>query len=75
MLRRTERRDRLVGLFVAGVVLLDPPLLNLVGGTVFGIPALYLYLFAIWALLIAATAIAMRNTGPSDESPGEHPPP
>ena len=66
MLRRTERRDRLVGLFVAGVVLLDPPLLNLVGGTVLGIPSLYLYLFAVWALLIVAVGIVMRSTAPTD---------
>lgn len=61
MLRRTARRDRLVGLFVAGVVLLDPPILNLMGGTVFGWPTLYLYLFIAWGLLIAGVALAMRR--------------
>ena len=74
MLQRTERRDRLVGLFIAGVVLLDPPLLNLVGGTLFGIPSLYLYLFAVWALLIAAVAIAMRGSAaPEDHAMGRPP--
>jgi len=74
MLRRTERRDRLVGLFVAGVVLLDPPLLNLVGGTLLGIPSLYLYLFVVWALLIAAVAIAMRSSGAPDDPTTGRPP-
>ena len=34
MLRRTVRRDRMLGLFVLGVVLFNPPVLNLVGGTI-----------------------------------------
>ena len=46
MLRRTARRDRLIGLFVLGLVLFNPPILNLVGGTIFGWPALFVYLFA-----------------------------
>jgi hypothetical protein len=68
MLRRTARRDRLVGLFIAGVVLLDPPILNLMGGTVLGWPTLYLYLFVAWGLLIAGVALAMRRgAGTPDE--------
>ncbi len=63
MLRRTARRDRLIGLFIAGVVLLDPPILNLVGGTIFGWPALYVYLFAAWGLLIAGVAWVMQRGG------------
>ncbi|MGB3899239.1 MAG: hypothetical protein WA973_11855 [Mesorhizobium sp.] len=61
MLRRTAKRDRLVGLFIAGAVLLNPPILNLVGGTLFGWPALYLYLFSVWAALIAATALIVER--------------
>jgi hypothetical protein len=56
MLRGTAKRDRMIGLFAAGLVALNPPILNLVSGTVFGWPSLYLYLFAVWALLIAAAA-------------------
>jgi hypothetical protein len=71
MLRRTARRDRLVGLFIAGVVLLDPPILNLVGGTILGWPALYVYLFAAWGLLIAAVAWVMqRGANSPDERKG-----
>ena len=75
MLRRTARRERLIGLFVIGLVLLDPPILNLVGGTLFGWPALYLYLFAIWGLLIAAVALVMQHdANTSDGRPDRSPP-
>jgi hypothetical protein len=56
-----RRRDRLVGLFVAGVVAFDPPLLNLFHGTVFGWPVLYVYIFGVWALLIAALALVLER--------------
>ena len=71
MLRRTEKRDRLVGLFIVGAVLLNPPILNLVGGTWFGWPALYLYLFGVWALLIGATAFIMEDGRGGSPSQGE----
>ena len=63
MLRRKARRDRMLGLFAAGTVLFNPPILNLVGGTVFGCPALYIYLFLVWALLIAAVALISESGG------------
>ncbi len=53
----------MIGLFAAGLVLLNPPILNLIGGTLFGWPALYLYLFAVWGLLIAAIALASKGSG------------
>ena len=74
MLRRTARRDRLVGLFILGVVLFIPPVLNLFGGTIFGWPALYLYLFGAWGLIIAAMAfVAERNATVSDDRDGRRP--
>jgi hypothetical protein len=67
MLRRTVRRDRMIGLFVLGAVLFNPPILNLFGGTFFGWPALYVYLFTAWALVIAGIAIAVeRGAGSAD---------
>lgn len=67
MLRRTVRRDRMIGLFVLGAVLFNPPILNLFGGTFFGWPTLYVYLFTAWALVIAGIAIAVeRSAGPTD---------
>ena len=75
MLRRTARRDRLVGLFLLGVVLFNPPVLNLVGGTVWGWPVLYLYLFIVWALLIAGIAFVIERGGSPDDrrGPGQGP--
>jgi hypothetical protein len=70
MLRRTARRDRLIGLFIAGALLLNPPILNLFGGTLGGWPVLYLYLFIVWALLIVVVAIVMRGRAEADETRG-----
>ena len=59
-----RRRDRLIGLFLLALVLLNPPLLLLFGGgdTVFGLPLLYLYVFVAWLLIIATLAwIAERR--------------
>jgi len=65
-----RRRDRLVGLFVAGVVAFNPPLLNLFHGTVFGWPALYLYIFGVWALLIAGLALVLERRREPHRSDG-----
>jgi hypothetical protein len=72
MLRRAARRDRLIGLFALGVVLFNPPILNLFSGQVFGLPALYLYLFAGWALMIFAVALVTKREagGPDDRGAG-----
>jgi hypothetical protein len=68
-----RRRDQLVGVFLAGVVLFNPPLLNLFSGpSVFGWPLLYIYIFAAWAALIAAVAlIAERRRHRPEEPRGE----
>jgi hypothetical protein len=71
MLRRTVRRDRMVSLFAVGVLLFNPPILNLVGGTVFGWPALYLYLFGTWAGLIAAAAFILEGGSENEERRGD----
>ena len=50
---------RFVALFLFGVILFSPLLIAVVdvsGASVFGIPLLYAYLFASWALLIAMSA-------------------
>jgi hypothetical protein len=59
-----RRRDRLIGLFLLALVLLNPPLLMLFGDgdTVLGLPLLYVYVFAAWLLIIGAVAwIAERR--------------
>jgi len=42
-------------LFLLAVLLFNPPILSLfgTGGTIFGLPAIYVFLFASWALIIA----------------------
>jgi hypothetical protein len=50
-----KSKDLLVALFALGIVLLSWPFLTVVNGpgTVLGIPLLMLYLFAVWAGIIA----------------------
>ena len=58
MSSKPVNRSRLVGLFLLGIVLFNYPLLPLWSGrgTLLGIPALYVYIFAAWAALIALIA-------------------
>jgi len=48
-------KDLLVSLFVLGIVLLSWPLLTVVNHprALLGVPVLVLYLFAVWAVIIA----------------------
>ena len=64
MLKSSRKGQRLVGLFLLGCVLFNYPLLALfnVRGTLLGIPMLYAYLFAAWALLIGLVAYVMERT-------------
>jgi len=56
--RRILKGERLVATFVCGCVLFNYPLLSLFDRDVevFGIPLLYVYVFAAWAGLIALMA-------------------
>ena len=66
--------QRLAGLFVAGWLLLDFPLLRLwEGGSLFGLPRLPLALFVLWALLIAALAWMMERHGAGEHDPSAGP--
>lgn len=60
--------EKLVALFVIGIVLINYPLLHLFseGGLILGIPVLYLYLFVCWLVLIGAIAFVMEHRGPAD---------
>ena len=57
------KEPRFVALCMLGVVLFNFPVLALfnVGGTVFGVPVLYAYIFAAWALLIALMALVAER--------------
>jgi len=63
MAKSSRSAQQLVGLFLLGCLLFNYPLLVLfnVRASVFGIPVLYAYLFAAWALLIALVGWVIRT--------------
>lgn len=64
MAHRAIQAQRLVALFVLGCLLFSFPLLSLfnTGGTVFGIPVLYAYLFGVWIGFIAVTILIIERS-------------
>lgn len=65
MQRRQLTGERLVAVFLCGGVLFNYPLLALFdrGVDLFGIPLIYVYLFAAWAGLIALMAWVIERRG------------
>ncbi|HSB47972.1 MAG TPA: hypothetical protein VLD15_00490 [Burkholderiales bacterium] len=63
MIRPSIKGQRLVALFLLGFLLLNYPLLNLFAGParVFGIPILYAYVFAVWAVFIALMVLVVEK--------------
>jgi hypothetical protein len=63
MTKTSRRGPRLLALFLLGCLLFNYPMLALfnVRASVLGIPLLYAYLFAAWALLIALLALVMER--------------
>ncbi|MBW8907325.1 MAG: hypothetical protein JF611_16980 [Betaproteobacteria bacterium] len=59
MLQEKAREQRFIAICMLGFVLFNFPVLALfnVSGTVLGIPVLYAYIFAAWALLIVLLAL------------------
>jgi hypothetical protein len=53
---------RLIALGILGCLLLSYPLLSIfnVPRLVFGVPALYAYLFGVWILFVAALALIVE---------------
>ncbi len=62
--------ERLVALFLLGILVLNPPFLLIFdkSAEISGIPVLYLYLFVAWAVLIALLALAIELAKPQRES-------
>lgn len=60
-----DKAARLLMVFAMAVMLLNYPLLGLVGKDVLigGIPQLYAYLFWVWLLLIILTAVLVSGRG------------
>jgi hypothetical protein len=63
MIRPSVKGQRLVALFLLGLLLFNYPLLDLFAGPgqVFGIPILYVYVFSVWALLLALMAVVVEK--------------
>ena len=63
MQSQEARSQRLIALFVLGCLLFNYPLLSLfnVAADVLGVPLLYAYLFAAWALLVALMALVIES--------------
>jgi hypothetical protein len=63
MIRPDTKGQRLAALFLLGFLLFNYPLLTLFAGSaqVFGVPVLYFYVFAVWALLIGLMALVVEK--------------
>ena len=69
MPRSGRRNERMTFLFVAGLLVFNPPLLLMFDTTesIFGLPVLYAYLFLSWAFLIGLAALSMEGQTTADE--------
>jgi hypothetical protein len=72
-------QERLVALFLLGVLLFTPPFLGIFNrpDRIFGIPSLYLYLFAAWTMLIVLVTLAIESSNAEEaeaEETAEGPP-
>jgi hypothetical protein len=63
MFRSVIKGQRLVAVFLLGLLLFNYPLMALFNraAVAFGIPVLYAYIFGAWALLIALLAIVIER--------------
>jgi hypothetical protein len=79
--RKDDNRsgEKLVALFVLGIVLFNPLVVGMFDAgadtRMFGIPALYLYLFAGWALLIGLVAVVAERAPKETLPPPDSMPP
>jgi hypothetical protein len=60
-----SKGQRFVALCMLGMLLFNFPILTLfnVPGALFGVPVLYVYIFAAWAALIALMAYLAESSG------------
>ena len=63
MQEHERKGQRLIALFILGCLLFNYPVLSLfnVAAEAFGVPVLYAYIFAAWALLVALMAIVVET--------------
>ena len=65
MIRLALKKQRLVAVFLCGVLLLYSPVISLFDQArlLFGVPVLYLYVFTVWVVLIAVMAWITEGRG------------
>ena len=63
MQQHERKGERLIALFIFGCLLFNYPVLSLfnVAAVAFGVPVLYAYIFAAWALLVALMALVVEK--------------
>jgi len=63
-----KQGERLAGMLLIGLLMLNYPLLSIFSRPLlwFGIPALYVYLFVFWALFIGLAALVLEKRESSD---------
>lgn len=73
-IKRRETRDRSMVLLVVGAALLMPPVAGifLLDGTIFGIPIVIFYIFAVWLALIVGAALLAKPLGRMDYRPQQN---
>jgi len=64
-----RRNERLIVLPLVGIIALNYPLLSLFSRVKlhFGVPVLYLYLFAVWLAFIFCVAVTLEKSTPPPE--------
>lgn len=67
----SRANERLLALFLLGMLAFTPPLLSILNSPtrILGVPALFFYLFACWAALILLVALSVRRRGLADDPP------
>jgi hypothetical protein len=70
--RTNVRNERLVALFLFGLLLFNYPLLAMFNSAtlVAGVPKLYLYLFVAWGAVIAGAGLILRLAARDDGDAG-----
>ena len=70
MSRPNVTGESLFFLFLLGVLLFNPPLLSIfdLPHQVFGVPLLYVYLFACWGALLLLVAFIIEKSGGAEEA-------
>ncbi len=66
------RSERTIALFLLGAIVTSPPFLAIfaLDASVFGVPLLYAYLFAVWGGLIGLLAV-LSSLGGDDSAAGD----